>query len=73
MLFQRGYILSIDDHLCLSFVVWIPGLFKEFLIDIVLHVEDGGGYAVFMLVGGVIRVIGARLEERCDGIDKEED
>lgn len=56
--FEGGHILPINDHLSFSFVIWIPGLLKEFLVDIVLHVEFGGGNAVFMLIGGVVGVIG---------------
>ena len=73
MLFKIRDVVAVDDHLNPTFVIGIPCLFVKFLVDVILHVEEGCPGAILMLVGGVVGVVGPRLEERGDGVDEEED
>jgi hypothetical protein len=66
-------VLSIDDHLGLSFVVWVFGLFKILLIDVELHIQQRSCLFEAVFSRGDVGVIGFAFEHRRDGIDNEED
>jgi hypothetical protein len=65
--------LPIDQHFCISLILWILGVFEVALVGIEIDVEHAGFGFVLVVGGGDVGEVGSGLEEGGESVDDEED